>query len=76
MKGKVKKGALYLLLLAVGIAVLIIMYVTNKPDGVLGFLICMACIYLAIGSIIKLCKLTSDPTGTFAALLDLLFWLP
>lgn len=76
MKSKVKKAALYLLLLAVGIAVLIIMYVTNKPDGVLGFLICMTCIYLAIGSIIKLCKLTSDPTGTFTALLDLLFWLP
>lgn len=76
MKVKLKKAALYLLLLAVGIAAMIIMFKTNKPDGVIGFLIFMSCIYLVIGIVIKLCKLTSDPTGTFAALLDLLFWLP
>lgn len=73
---KTKKAILYFVILAIGVLALILMYIFNKPDGVLGFLACIASIYLIIGSVIKLCKLTKDPLGTFANLLDLLFWLP
>lgn len=75
-KDKVKKAILYLILLAAGLLIMVLEFVFLLFDGVIGFLICLAAIYLIIGSVIKLCRLTADPAGTFAGLLDLLFWLP
>lgn len=75
-KDKVKKAILYLILLAVDLLIMVLEFVFLLFDGVIGFLICLAAIYLIIGSVIKLCRLAADPAGTFIGLLDLLFWLP
>lgn len=71
------KMVLYLILLAVGLATFILeIFVFQKPDGVLGLIICIASIYLVIGSIIKLCKLSTKFKKVFENILDILFWLP
>ena len=47
------------MLLAVGLTTFILqVFVFQKPDGNLGFVICLACVYLIIGSVIRLCKLS------------------
>lgn len=76
-KEKVKKLILYLLVLAVSLTVLILEFIFFfLPDGVIGFAVCMICIYLTVSSVIKICRLTADPVGTLGNILDLLFWLP
>ena len=72
-----KRFWLYISLLAISLSVFILhMFVFQKPDGVPGFLICITCIYLIIGSIIKLCRMSEKFAEGFFNLLDLLFWLP
>lgn len=76
MKTK-KKIVLYSILLILGLAIFISeIFIFQKPDGILGLIICIISIYLILGSIIKLCKLSERISHTLLDLLDLLFWLP
>lgn len=51
-------------------------FVFEAPDGILGFLLCLISIYLMLGSVIKLCKLSKRFSSSLIAALDLLFWIP
>lgn len=50
-------------------------FVFESPDGILGFILCLINIYLIIGSIIKLCKLSKKFKSTLLDTLDLLFFI-
>lgn len=72
-----KKLLLYIGLLLVGLIVFVLeIFVFQKPDGVLGLIICIASILLILGSIVKLCRLSPKFENSFLALLDIFFWLP
>ena len=72
---KDKKILLYSSLLIISI-IGIILFFLFLPDGLLGYLTILISIYLLIGSIIKLCKLSEKFQNTIFNILDLLFWLP
>ena len=80
IKRKMKRNnkiLLYSLLLLLGLAVFILeIFIFQKPDGVAGLFLCLASIYLIVGSIIKLCKLSERFAEWLPNVLDLLFWLP
>lgn len=74
---KKNKFILYSILLALGLLIFNLeIFILQKPDGVLGFVICIISLYLILGSLIKLCKLSSHFENTFLSLLDILFWIP
>lgn len=74
---KKNKLILYAVLLFLGLAAFILeIFVFQKPDGILGFLICIVSIYLIIGSIIRLCVLSEKFRYGFLEFLDGIFWLP
>ena len=74
---KRNKLILYSILLLVGIISFVLeLFIFQKPDGTLGLIICILSIYLILGSIIKLCKLSPKFENTFLSILDILFWLP
>mgnify|MGYP001138646897 CR=1 FL=1 len=50
-------------------------FVFESPDGIIGFLLCLASIYLMMGSIIKLCQLSTKIKNTILDILDLLFFI-
>lgn len=50
-------------------------FIFEAPDGILGFILCLINIYLMIGSIIKLCKLSKMFKNTLLDALDLLFFI-
>ena len=71
------KLILYSFLLILGLIVFVSeVFIFQKPDGILGLIVCITCIYLIVGSIIKLCKLSEKFANTLPDILDLLFWLP
>lgn len=51
-------------------------FIFQKPDGILGLIICIISVYFILGGIIKLCSLSKSFSNTLLNLLDLLFWLP
>lgn len=72
-----KKGILYGILLIIGLLAFILeLFVFQKPDGILGFLICIVSIYLILGSIIKLCILSRKFENALINFLDAIMWLP
>lgn len=72
-----KKAFLYGLLLLISLAVFILeIFVFQKPDGILGLIICIASILTIFGSLVKLCKLSPIFEDSFLKFLDLLWWLP
>ncbi len=72
-----KKLILYGSLLILGLLVFILeLFIFQKPDGVVGLIICIGSIYLILGSTVKLCKLSKSFANALPDLLDLLFWLP
>ncbi len=74
---KNKKLILYGAILIVGLLVFILeLFVFQKPDGILGLIICIASILMILGSIIKLCILSPKFENSFLTALDILFWLP
>ena len=74
---KKQKLILYGALLSLSILVFVLeIFVFQKPNGMLGFLICMASIYLSLGSMIKLVILSERFKNEILNLIDLLFWLP
>jgi hypothetical protein len=72
-----KKLILYGTILLVGLLVFILeIFVFQKPDGILGLVICIASILMIFGSIIKLCILSPKFEDSFLTVLDIFFWLP
>lgn len=72
-----KKLLLYTAMLLVGLAAFVLeIFVFQKPDGVLGLIICITSIFMILGSIVKLCRLSSKFEDSFIKALDILFWLP
>lgn len=73
---KQTKIKLCIILLIIGLLSFILqLYVFEAPDGILGFLLCLCSIYLIIGSIIKLCSLSTKIKNSIFDIIDLLFWL-
>ena len=73
-----KKAKIYLciILLLVGLTSFVLqLFVFEAPDGVIGFLLCLTSIYLIIGSIIKMCQLSTRIKSTIFDILDLLFFI-
>jgi len=67
---------LCLFLLILGLLSFILqVFVFEAPDGILGFILCLTSIYLMLGSIIKLCKLSQKFKNTLLDTLDLLFFI-
>lgn len=72
-----KKLILYGAILLAGLLVFILeIFVFQKPDGILGLIICIASILMVLGSIIKLCILSPKFEESFLTALDIFFWLP
>lgn len=72
-----KKLILYGAMLLVGLLVFILeIFVFQKPDGILGLLICIASVLMVLGSIIKLCIMSPKFENSFLTALDIFFWLP
>lgn len=75
MKKKTKIN-LCILLFAIGLLSFILqVFVFAFPDGILGLLLCLVSIYLILGSIIKLCQLSTKIKNTIFDILDLLFFI-
>lgn len=73
---KEKQIILCKILLIIGLLGFILqIFVFEAPDGFLGFILCLFSIYLIIGSIIKLCKLSKKFKNTLLDVLDLLFFI-
>ncbi len=67
---------LCIILLILGLLGFILqIFVFEAPNGILGFILCLINIYLMIGSIIKLCKLSKMFKNTLLDTLDLLFFI-
>ena len=76
MKRK-NKLILYSFLLILGLSLFVSeVFIFQKPDGIVGLMICIVSIYLILGSAVKLCKLSEKFTNALLNFLDLLFWLP
>ena len=74
---KCKKLFTYVALLIIGLLVFVLeIFVFQKPNGIVGLLICLASILMIFGSIIKLCLLSPKFESSFLTALDILFWLP
>ena len=74
--GKKGKVLLYGLLLLIGLATFVLeIFVFQKPDGILGLIICIVSILLILGSLVKLCRLSPKFEDGFLKFLDILFWL-
>lgn len=72
-----KKLLLYTAILLVGLAAFVLeIFVFQKPDGVLGLIICITSIFMILGSIVKLCRLSPKFEDGFLKALDIFFWLP
>ena len=71
------KIILYTILLLLGLSIFILqIFVFEYPDGILGFIVCLISIYLVLGSIMKLCKLSKKFKNVLKNTIDILFWLP
>lgn len=72
------KIILYIVLFFIGLLALVLqVFVFEYPDGFLGFILCLASIYLMLGSIIKLCKTSKFfKDNILTTILDMIFWLP
>lgn len=73
---KQTKINLCIILLVIGLLSFTLqLFVFEAPDGIIGFLLCLTSIYLIIGSIIKLCQLSTNIKNSIFDLLDLLFFI-
>lgn len=50
-------------------------FIFEAPNGFLGFILCLLNIYLIIGSVVKLCKLSKKFKSTLLDALDILFFI-
>lgn len=65
----------YTIILSISLLVLIIEAFLIRLGGAIGLILCIASIYLIIGSIIKLLKATDIVKGDFLDKIDILFFL-
>lgn len=73
---KQTKIILCILLLVIGLLSFTLqLFVFEAPDGIVGFLLCLISIYLIVGSIIKLCQLSTKIKNLIFDILDLLFFI-
>ncbi len=67
---------LCIFLFILGLSLFILqLFVFEAPDGFFGFLLCLTSIYLILGSIIKLCKLSKNIRESIFTAIDLLFFI-
>lgn len=72
-----KRVALYATILIIGLLTFVLeIFVFQKPDGVLGLLICIVSIFMTFGGAVKLCKISKRFENSFISMLDILFFLP
>ncbi len=72
---KKKKIILYISLLIISILICTLSLSFNV-NGILGFILVLLSIYLFVGCLIKLIRLSNKFKIGFLSFLDLLFWLP
>lgn len=73
---KQTKIKLCIILLIIGLLSFTLqLFVFEAPNGVVGFLLCLTSIYLIMGSIIKLCQLSTKIRNSIFDILDLLFFI-
>lgn len=75
MKKQTKINLCVILLILGLFSFILQVFVFEAPDGILGFILCLVSIYLIIGSIIKLCQLSTKIKNTIFDALDLLFFI-
>lgn len=75
MKRQTKIDLCMLLLLIGLLSFILQVFVFEAPDGIIGFLLCLISIYLIIGSIIKLCQLSTKIKNSIFDILDLLLFI-
>ena len=74
---KKKKLILYGIVLFMGLLSFILqIFVFQKPNGTLGFAICVISALMILVSILKLCILSPKFQNSFLAALDVFTWLP
>ena len=73
MKRK-NKLILYVLLLIFRLLVFVPGIIFQKPDGIVGLIVCIFSVCLIIGSIVRLCMLSENFANVLPSLLDLLHW--
>ncbi len=75
MKKQTKINLCIMLLLIGLLSFILQVFIFEAPDGIIGFLLCLISIYLIIGSIIKLCHLSTKIKNSIFDILDLLFFI-
>lgn len=75
MKKQTKINLCILLLIIGLLSFTLQVFVFEAPDGTIGFLLCLVSIYLIIGSIIKLCQLSTKIKNSIFNIFDLLFFI-
>lgn len=72
-----KKLILYGVILLIGLLVFILeIFVFQKPDVIIGLIICIISVLMILGSIIKLCIMSPKFRNSFLTTPDILFRLP
>lgn len=72
---KKKKIILYSILLLLSIIAFVLIYVFDA-SGIIGYLITLLTLYIFLGSVIKLCRLSEKFKNGIINFIDLLFLLP
>ncbi len=75
MKKQAKINLCIMLLLIGLLSFILQVFIFEAPNGIIGFLLCLISIYLIIGSIIKLCQLSTKIKNSIFDILDLLFFI-
>ena len=70
-----KHKKLYIGLLIISLISIILCMIFNA-DGVFGFLLFLFSVYIFIGSILKLCKISNKFKNALVNFIDILFWIP
>lgn len=72
-----KKLLVYGAILVIGLLIFVLeLFVFQKPDGVLGLVICIISMLMIFVSVVKLCRMSPKFENSFLAALDILSWLP
>ncbi|MGM9941513.1 MAG: hypothetical protein ACI32N_05925 [Bulleidia sp.] len=74
---KKKKQLLYAVTLTAGLISFILqIFVFQKPDGTIGFILCDVSILMILISIIRLCAFSHAFRNGFLTFLDAITWIP
>lgn len=76
MKEK-NKFILYFSLFLIALTIFILqIFILESPDGIIGMILCLVCIYMIVGTLIKMCKMNKKFKDIFKKIIDILFWIP